>query len=304
MVQVMGSLDRVREQAASWLIELESADGKAAEQCQRDFECWLAEDKRHQQVYTQMQRMWMSVNPQHKQKRLRRFAAATCLGIFALAIGLQLPWGYWGADYRTAVGSIREISLPDGSTAILNTNSAVNVYYGEGLRSLELVRGEVLVDVRKDPQGRRFIVEAGKIEAEALGTRYSVDMQSQETRVRVYESRVLVNMQSHDQQQFVTQGQQVKVTDGRIFQPSGLTGLSPDWSRQQLVFNDVPLAEVVERLQQYHTGVLLLTSDLEGGLRRFTGLLPADNSAAAISLLADSMGLKVQRFSPYFVWIK
>lgn len=304
MQQVMDSMDEVREKAASWLVELDATDSVQDSDQQQAFEAWLAEDNRHRHVYSQMQQMWISVNPQRKGKKVRRRIAAASLCIAGMLTCMQLPWAYWGADYKTAVGGISEINLPDGSTATLNTNSAINVRYEDGSRVIELVRGEVLVDVRKDSGGHRFIVEAGDARAEALGTRYSVQIHEAGTQVSVFESRVLVRANGHAEQQVVTQGKQVKVSRGKISQPFVLHDQHPDWAWQQLIFNDAPLSEVIARLQRYHPGVLVLSDELDQSERRFTGLLPADDFETAINLLAVSMGLKLQQLSPYFVWIK
>ena len=302
--QVMDPMDEVREKAAFWLIEMDPAENTDDSGKQHAFEIWLAEDVRHRQVFTQMREMWSSVNLAAKEKKSYRLGAAVCLGVAGMLLSFQLPWGYWGADYKTAVGDITEFNLPDGSTATLNTHSAINVNYENGMRMIELVQGEVLVDVRKNPAGYRFIVDAGDVAAEALGTRYSVQIREDDVQVSVFESRVLVRAKEYAESQVVTEGQQVKVVQGEISQPVAIANKFPDWTSQQLVFNKTPLSEVIGRLQQYHTGLLVLSNAPEQHERRFTGLLPAGNSEVAINLLADSMGLKVNNFSPYLIWIK
>ncbi|WP_440862721.1 FecR domain-containing protein [Symbiopectobacterium purcellii] len=54
----------------------------------------------------------------------------------------QLPYRYWLADQRTAIGEIRRLTLDDGSVLTLNTDSAVNLRFDTRQRTVELVQGE------------------------------------------------------------------------------------------------------------------------------------------------------------------
>ncbi len=59
----------------------------------------------------------------------------------AWLVGRQLPLDVWRADLQTSVGEHKRLSLADGSTLQLNTDSAVNVDLGA--RRVTLVRGEM-----------------------------------------------------------------------------------------------------------------------------------------------------------------
>ena len=75
----------------------------------------------------------------------------------------------------TAVGEQREMQLPDGSMIALNTDSQLEVTYGENYRDVRLLKGEALFEVTRDP-ARPFIVDAGIRRVEAVGTAFVVHL--------------------------------------------------------------------------------------------------------------------------------
>ena len=234
--QTAANQDIIREQAAYWLLEDNTDDILQAEQLQH----WLAKSSQHQQIFTEMQSLWSAINPQNEakkrgekrsKKRQQVGVASLCVGAFFL--GSQLPWQYWGADYRTGVGQVTTITLADGSSATLNTNSAINVFYQQGQRKVQLVRGEVFVDVKKQAnlahtnlantnvtnlnkfaKLSRFTVTTPHATAQALGTRYSVKY-SADTLLNAFQSNYQDNYQSNYQSK-VQENTQVTVFESKV----------------------------------------------------------------------------------------
>jgi transmembrane sensor len=334
--------DIIREQAAYWLLEFDTeantdTNVKNALNTQK-FESWLSTSPQHQQIFEQMQALWSSVNPQQKkQKRSkqRKQIGTASLCVTALLLTPALPWQYWNADYSTAVGQVTTITLADGSSATLNTNSAINVYYQQGQRKLQLVRGEVFVDVKKQPQLNPFTVTTPQGNAQALGTRYSVkysqdgsqdvsqyssqsNLQSDQqksvedyTKITVFESKVQVSSTTVNDVIVLSKGQQATVNYTSIQQHNfelASFPQTPDWSNKRLVFNQASLSSVVARLNQYHSGRLTLQDDKKNsgnklGERQFTGVLPTNDMEMAVNLLAETMNLQMHSISPYFIWL-
>ena len=297
----MEPMDAIRQQAAEWLIHL---DGKHQTDpvLDPDFRDWLARDPRHGQVFDQMRRLWTGATPAASPARLGRAlgVAGICLAI-AVA-GTQMPWQVWGADYKTGVGKVVSIDLPDGSEITLNTGSAINVHVSQHQRQIELLRGEVLLDVKTDRQ-HPFVVITRHGSAEALGTRYTVRQNDDHSRVTVYESRVRVSLPDHDPSVVLATGQWARMDATGIQAGAGALPASPDWSRNQLVFNGATLPEVIDRLEMYHTGTIMLSDALTHSSKRFTGALPASDSDAALRLLAASLTLDLGGLPPYFVYL-
>lgn len=294
--------DRVREQAAQWLILLDATPETDAEQ-QRDLDAWLAADPLHRQVFDEMRQLWSTAG-RRKGAKTRRRKAGLAVVLIGLALAAsQLPWNYWTADHRTAVGEVRAFALPDGSVATLDSNSAIDVHFDDAGRRIELLRGAVLVDVPRSDGGRRFIVTADEVGAEALGTRYAVRTGTRLTRVSVFESEVRVHV-GKDAGIDLKAGQGIDIEAAVPGVPYAIMREAPDWASGRLIFNDAPLTEVVDSLARYRPGLVRLSDATARADRRFTGVLPADDSDAALALLARSLGLRIHRYTDYFVWIE
>ncbi|WP_241117998.1 FecR family protein, partial [Achromobacter xylosoxidans] len=115
------------------------------------------------------------------------------LGAAIIAVGGWALWprGAGWTEYRTQVGELRSVALPDGSRAELNSRSHIRVRFGEAERRVELVAGEALFSVEKNT-GRPFVVDAGLGTAVVTGTRFDVRRDAEQVRVLVESGSVKV----------------------------------------------------------------------------------------------------------------
>jgi transmembrane sensor len=96
-----------------------------------------------------------------------------------------------GATYGTEVGEQRSIRLNDGSTVTLNSLSRVRVEFDPATRNVELLEGQALFRVARNPS-RPFIVHAGGTLVRAVGTEFDVNERKSGTVITVVEGRVAV----------------------------------------------------------------------------------------------------------------
>lgn len=93
-----------------------------------------------------------------RRRLLPALAASFIVAIFGLAVwfssAIPLPQASV-AQYITGHGEQRSLTLPDGSTIHLNAGSEVEVGFDATQRRVELLAGQALFDVEKDP-GRPF----------------------------------------------------------------------------------------------------------------------------------------------------
>ncbi|MDF3833997.1 FecR domain-containing protein, partial [Cupriavidus basilensis] len=124
--------------------------------------------------------------------RTRREAVKTlALLLFAGGVGWmaeeRAPWREWAADERTGVGERRAVTLADGTVVSLNTDSAIDVRFSAGERRVRLIGGEILVVTGKDGKNgtapRPFVVQTEHGEMQPLGTRFSVRLLPEASRV-------------------------------------------------------------------------------------------------------------------------
>ncbi len=167
--------ERMIGEAAEWLAVLHDDSISAADR--EAFERWRQADPRHEVTLSRMQSLWGSfaeVSDTSARVALRQtFAPAGAKpgsrAVQALALVGVLVCGWmsverlpvWMADQQTAVGERREFSLADGSQMQLNSGSALNVKFDGRQRVVELLAGELWVEVAKDVQ-RPFVVRTDR----------------------------------------------------------------------------------------------------------------------------------------------
>lgn len=123
---------------------------------------------------------------------IRRLAAA-------IIIGMTI----WGAytfrkatpeNYLTAYGEKEKINLPDGSAVILNANSSIKISdVWEKNKNREVwLEGEAYFSVSSQPiaGGNKFVVHAGSLDVEVLGTEFNVNNRKKEVTVVLENGKV------------------------------------------------------------------------------------------------------------------
>lgn len=202
-------------QAERWFWRLQAPDCSDRDRaaCQR----WRAERPAHEAAFRQVEDLWrrslaLRQDPElaEELRRVERLSgrhaggnawswrplaavAATLLVATVLAFKLREPPAPAGIAYRTAVGEQRTVELPDGSTLVLDTDTALRADYSEGQRLIGLEAGQASFTVARDPT-RPFKVRAAGGSVTAVGTRFLVRMEPAATgaAVTLLEGKVVV----------------------------------------------------------------------------------------------------------------
>jgi len=307
------STEHIIQQAANWLTRLHDEDVSESER--QAFNAWCQTDPRHAVAIERMRALWGSFDTLPAQPARvalnRAFAPRPTRGVQAMAVlglvlcgwlGLeQLP--VWMADQRTGVGERLQIALADGSQLQLNSNSAVDVRFDGHQRVIELLQGELWVDVAKDAR-RPFVVRTDQGTATALGTRYLVKRAPDGTTVvTVIESTVAVKGDTSEGVK-VMAGQRSILEHGRAEPPQAIDDTDPDaWTRGLLKVNDQPLSDVLQTLASYRHGLVRFDPQALRGLR-VSGVFRLDDTAAALAALADNLPIQVEYFTDLLVVVK
>ncbi len=307
------STEHIIQQAANWLTRLHDEDVSESER--QAFNAWCQADPRHAVAIERMRALWGSFDTLPAQPARvalnRAFAPRPARGVQAMAVlglvlcgwlGLeQLP--VWMADQRTGVGERLQIALADGSQLQLNSNSAVDVRFDGHQRVVELLQGELWVDVAKDAR-RPFVVRTDQGTATALGTRYLVKRAPDGTTVvTVIESTVAVKGDTNEGVK-VMAGQRSILDHGRAEPPQAIDDTDPDaWTRGLLKVNDQPLSDVLQTLASYRHGLVRFDPQALRGLR-VSGVFRLDDTAAALAALADNLPIQVEYFTDLLVVVK
>ena len=123
-------------------------------------------------------------------------AAVFIAGYMTLAPAIG-PARIEATPYYTEAGEQRLVRLSDGSIVELGSDSGIAVRYSAGERALELLRGQAVFTVAKNPN-RPFVVRAGSGSVTAIGTVFNVRRDAGDVRVRVLEGTVAVRPQSEE----------------------------------------------------------------------------------------------------------
>ncbi|KNH08173.1 Iron siderophore sensor protein [Candidatus Burkholderia brachyanthoides] len=207
------------EQAAQWIVRLTDDDEAERSRAREGFDAWKRADPRHATAAAEIEHLIGTVqgvrtdaaggsrlaraaldaahsgSRDGKRRRVRRIAAALAIA-FVLAMAAWVMLSEWSpaylmADLHTSTGQWETRVLSDGTRITLNTGTAVNLHYDARRRAIELVQGEILVDVAKDA-ARPFLVETADGSMRALGTRFVVDREPDATVLSMIRSRVAV----------------------------------------------------------------------------------------------------------------
>ena len=230
----------------------------------------------------------------------------------------------------TAVGEQRAVRLKDGSVLHLNTDSRVEIRFNDATREVRLTQGEAMFTVERDVH-RPFRVITNAITVEALGTQFNVRRRASDTVVTVVEGRVAVvgpaghapavareapkkggdvlhpgSPRSVASRAYeagrpppagslavVGAGEQVRVsTDGSV-QEEALQNVTA-WRQRQLVFNDTPLADVIDEVSRYNAKPRLHIEGNALGARQLNGVFAADDPESLVQFLQRE-GFAVRR---------
>ncbi|MEZ1318826.1 FecR family protein [Pseudomonas fluorescens] len=303
--------------AAHWLTLLDDEVSTPADR--EAFERWCEADPRHAVAVARMRGLLGDLQAlpaaptrvalKQAFARPRPTMAGRSAQALALAGVLICGWfgldnlPIWMADQRTGVGERREVVLSDGSHLQLNSQSALDVKFDGQQRVIELLAGELWVEVAKDAR-RPFVVRTDQGTATALGTRYLVKRADDgSTVVSVLESVVAAKPDSGETVNVVA-GEQTILREGRAQPPRPLGDTSPDaWTRGLLKVNDRPLSEVLEALASNRHGLVRFDEQALKGLR-VSGVFRLDDTDAALATLADNLPIKVEHFTDWLVVVK
>lgn len=129
------------------------------------------------------------------QRTLPLMAASAAILFLSVAVWL---WSNTSDPTRLATvkGEKVEFDLADGSRAILNTESRIEVDVSQTQRHVSIERGEVYFDVTPD-RDRPFVVSANGVEIVVVGTKFNVRTNAGVTTVSVISGVVEVALQDN-----------------------------------------------------------------------------------------------------------
>ncbi|WP_417450646.1 FecR family protein [Kordiimonas sp.] len=228
--------------------------------------------------------------------------AAALIAVYVVLSGSEAPEAPLVQTYETAHSERRAVDLADGSIIELNAGSAIAVAYTEAERRITLERGQAIFTVAKNPK-RPFVVRAGFGSVTAVGTVFNVRKTGGDVEVQVLEGTVAVRpradadatrgSETASSVALVTAGRQTSYSMGGTLAPvvaNNITDLG--WRTGVLTMVDLPISDVINRLNRYLASEITIGDEAVGQLR-FTGTVYPDQVQAWLEGLEQGYPIDV-----------
>jgi transmembrane sensor len=301
-------------------------DGEPAAGQRERFEEWLAADPRNRAAYASVEYAWAGLSSAGVEDRIlsmrrealaaprnpragwfRASAAAASIAVaVALIVGILIRHGPLGADpnageFATQIGQRSSITLADGSTVVLNTDSRLRVAFDPQVRRVQLVAGQAWFEVAKN-QVRPFVVEAGDRMVTAHGTAFDVRLEDHDRiQVTLVEGRVSVEplkgngagpnaLTEHED---LLPGEQLIVTATRpAAKHKADVTKATSWREGQIIFDDDTLGNAVAEVNRYSAKKIVLDDPRLASLR-MSGVFIAGHSESFVETVTGNFPIKV-----------
>jgi transmembrane sensor len=271
----------LRREAFDWLRRLSSGEATMADA--DALERWRARSRAHAAEFAKAALLWDVLGdaarkaesgraaavspPDQNDRRLARRGfliggaalAASVAGMFVLRPPLEL-WpsaAELAADFRTQPGERRKIEVAIDAAVELNTRTSLDLRPSVGNEArIELISGEAAVSTRVGAD-QALVVVAGAGRATARNS--SFDIRKDGPSVSVSCIAGTVDVSCEERNVSIRAGQQVTY-DARgtrevvAFDPDAITA----WQRGLLIFRRVPLSDVVDEVNRYRAGRIIL----------------------------------------------
>ena len=293
-------MEALLREALAWVIRLHSGDATSDDAAA--LQQWRAKCPEREAAFRDAVRLWRTFGDATRRlvaekQKVRLYPGARAprklvsrRGLIGGAIAASLggayfavrpPLGLWpslgelSADYRTAKGEQRSITLSDDVSLKLNTQTAVAVRSMKDDAHIELVSGEASI-MAKCAGASPLVVDAAGGRITALRANFNVRCLDGGVSVSCIDGAVDVELK----------GRLVRITSDQQVSYSAATGLGaalpvdPDqataWQKHLLIARDWRLRRLVDEINRYRPGKIIIM-DARLGNRQVTGTFHLDH---------------------------
>lgn len=228
-----------------------------------------------------------------------RWAAAL---LILVAVGYGLITFGWTKEkiYMTNYGEIETISLPDGSTVLLNANSQLSWdknWRKTGLRKVVL-QGEAFFEVTHLDQDQTFEVETAELKIKVLGTSFNVNSRRDETDVALKTGKIVLDLKRPEANVIEMEpGDRVdytRKTNDLVVQRQGESNdKAIDWVNGVLNFEEVSVADMLKEVEDLYGKTFVVTDSSLLERQLYTSIPFADWSVV-LQTIEIALGVKIE----------
>ena len=288
-------------QASLWMARLWADD--VTEQDKQAFQSWLTASSENEFAWQQLEFLQKKFNsvPQTQMSRkvltkprrgLSRRQVLLLGGISLGTLGLvlssraEIPSG---AEYVTATGEVRTLTLSDGTTLAMNTGTRVYVDFNQQERKLHLMEGEIMVTSSHHLTPFYVSTQQGKVVP--IGTRFTVRQQSDSTQVNVYEGEVALHPAGAMMTEHLLAGEQTQFYADHVERKTYNVAEDALWLDQKVLAQSTPLTEFITDLARYRRGIIKVDSKLAS--LRLTGVFSTQDTDKTLYNISQVLPIEV-----------
>jgi transmembrane sensor len=313
-------LDEIQQEAVIWVQRL--ASGQATVEDAAALKRWRATSPQHVKAFAEASQAWSDVASVGRDmqrdgptatetlSRLRRqsvnrrafigggvaTAAAVTYGVVNPPLSLWPSLSQMRADYRTATGEQRSITLAGDVAVRLNTQTSIALRAADGWQDrVELVSGEASFGLHAAAE-RQFAVLAADGKTVANSAQFEVRHLTRGGDSAVYVTCFDggVNVEFQGRGARLRPGQQLRYDAGGL---DTVTAIDPEsasnWSRGIVVFRATPLQEAIDEINRYRPGrIVLMSAALVD--KRITGRFRIDQMDSILTRLEQAVDARIR----------
>jgi ferric-dicitrate binding protein FerR (iron transport regulator) len=203
------------------------------------------------------------------------------------------PW----LEYNTAYGETRSITLPDGSTVVLNANSSLTVFSDwsdQPVREIWL-DGEAFFSVVHKINNQPFKVITGEgVIVEVLGTTFNVYNRTNSTKIVLNSGQIRLNLPTDKNPVVMKPGEMVEYKAQHYQKTEVNPLLYTAWTSNKIILDRTTLSEMVYMLKDSYG---LEVKVMDAGLLEETvsGSMPLGDPEILLNQMAKAFQLKITR---------
>jgi transmembrane sensor len=308
------SSDPLDDEAFEWLVLLTS--GEATTRDLQALKRWRGQSALNEAAFARAGKLWGAVGPaveavarpertatwadrlsRPNSAVVRRAVLGGALAAGAGYLVVRPPLHLWPSlseltsDYRTGIGERRRVTTATGATLELNTQTSVDLRPAvDGVDQIELISGEATITTAANASAPVVAIAA---DGRATATDATFNMRYSASSVGVTCLAGAVQVEQRGRAVSVQQRQQVSYSErglgeAIVVDPDRVTA----WRNGVLVFHNVPLTDVIEEVNRYRPGRIIIV-DARLGRRLVTARFKLDRLQEVITQVQEVFGASV-----------
>jgi transmembrane sensor len=225
---------------------------------------------------------------------------ALLVAVIALPRWLSAPAEVAAVTYTTAAGQQRTVSLEDGSSILLDTDSRISVSYSSSVRRVDLLQGQAQFSVHGN-HAWPFVVHAGSGTVTAVGTQFQVRLDGGSTDVALLHGKLAIATLMPDG---TAQNASLIGGEGLAFDASGhITPIHPldlqqaqGWTEGKLFVHDWRLPRLLLEMNRYSSTKLSIGDPSLQNIH-VSGVFRTNDQQTFLQLLQQGWAIRAKRVS-------